>query len=144
MIDTLDTTISLPAHRLASIWEILTSIAPSQRCVSLPKWQQVLGELRSMALTILAAIGLFSALHDVLKTSNGNRVRINFHTHAFLQDLHWLVEDMGGLPTTIDELVPNRVPSTQGACDASKKGLGGVHFVPLPNGDLNPLLWCQE
>jgi hypothetical protein len=136
MIDTLEKTISLPAHRLASI-------GPSQRRVSLKKWQQVLGELWSMTLTIPAAIGLFSALQEALKTNDGNRVRLNLHAHAFLQDFHWLVEDVGSCPTAIDELVPDGIPSTQGACDASKKGLGGVHFVPLPNGDIKPLLWRQ-
>jgi hypothetical protein len=143
MIDTLDNAISLPAHRLARIREILDSITPSQRRVSLPKWQQVLGELRSMALAITETIDLFSALQDALKTSDGNRVRFNSHAHAFFQDFHWLSEDVGGRPTTIDELVPDRVPSIQGACNASKKGPGGVHFVPLPNGDLKPLLWRQ-
>jgi hypothetical protein len=38
-------------------------------------------------------------------------------------------------------LVPDEAPFTQGGCDASKKGLGGVQFVPLPNGQLMPLLW---
>jgi hypothetical protein len=38
-----------------------------------------------MALAIPAAIGLFSALRDALKTSKGSRVRLNSHTHAFLQ-----------------------------------------------------------
>jgi hypothetical protein len=143
MINTLDNTISLPAHRLARIREILASIGPSQRRVSLKKWQQVLGELRSMALAIPASIGLFSALQEALKTSDGNRVRLNSHAHAFLQYFHWLVEDVGSRPTAIDEIVPDGIPSTQGACDDSKKGLGGVHFVPLPNSDLKPILWRQ-
>jgi hypothetical protein len=141
MINMLDIAISLPAHRLARIWEILASIAPSHRRISLTRWQQALGELRSMALAISAAIGIFSALQDALKTSDGNRVRLNSHAYAFLHNFHWLVEDVGGRPTAIGELVPDRVPFTQGACDASKKGLGGVHFVPLPNGDLKPILW---
>jgi hypothetical protein len=114
MTDTLDNTISFPAHRLARIWEILASITPPQRRISLPKWQQVLGELRSMALVIPAAVGLLSALQDALKTSDSNQVRLNSHTHAFLQDFHWLVEDVGGRPSAIDGLVPDRVPSTQG------------------------------
>jgi hypothetical protein len=102
IIDTLDNTISFPAHRLARIREVLASIAPSQRRVSLKKWQQVLGELRSTALAIPAAIGLLSALQEALKTSDGNRVRLNYHTHAFLQDFHWLVEDVGSHLTVID------------------------------------------
>jgi hypothetical protein len=51
------------------------------------------------------------------------------------------VQDVGIRPTVIDELVPDEVPSTQGACDNSKKGLGGVHFVPLPSSHILSLLW---
>jgi hypothetical protein len=87
--------------------------------------------MRSMALSIPAAIGLLSVLQDAFKTSDGNRVCLTSHTH-------WIVEDMGTRPTTIDELVQDEVSSTQGACDASKKGLGSVHFVPLPNGQIMP------
>jgi hypothetical protein len=96
-----------------------------------------------MALAIPASIDLFSALQEALKTSDGNRVRLKSHAHAFLLDFHWLAEDVGSHPTAIDKIVPDGLPSTQGACDASKKGLGGVHFVPLPNGDLKPILWRQ-
>jgi hypothetical protein len=97
-----------------------------------------------MALAIPAAIGLFSVLQDALKTSDGARIRLTSHTHAFLQDFHLLVEDVGARPTAIDELIPDAVPSTRGACDASKKGLGGVHFIPRPNGDVVPLLWRAQ
>jgi hypothetical protein len=38
------------------------------------------------------------------------------------------MEDVGACPTTIDELVPDEVSSTQGACDASKNGLGSVQI----------------
>jgi hypothetical protein len=125
IINTMDNMISLPPHRLLRIQDILASIGPTQHCVSLKKWQQVLGELQSMALAIPAAIGLFSVLQDALKTSDGSRVRLTSHTHTFLQDFQWLVEDVGARPTAIDELIPDALLSTRGACDASKKGLGG-------------------
>jgi hypothetical protein len=38
IINMLDTTISLPVHRLARIREILASISATQRRVSLKKW----------------------------------------------------------------------------------------------------------
>jgi hypothetical protein len=94
-----------------------------------------------MALAIPASIDLFSALQEALKTSDGNRVRLKSHAHAFLLDFHWLAEDVGSHPTAIDKIVPDGLPSTQGACDASKKGLGGVHFLTLPNGDLKTIMW---
>jgi hypothetical protein len=64
ILNTLDKTISLPPHRLVQVHDILNSIGPNQRRVALNKWQQVLGELRSMALAIPAAIGLFSVLQE--------------------------------------------------------------------------------
>jgi hypothetical protein len=85
-----------------------------------------------MALAIPAAIGLFSVLQDALKTSDGARVRLTSHTHAFLQDFHWLVEDVGARPTAIGKLIPDALPSTRGACDASKKGLGGYISYLVP------------
>jgi hypothetical protein len=59
VVDTMANNISLPVHLLTRIREILASIGPTQRRVSLKKRQQILGELRSMALAIPAAIGLF-------------------------------------------------------------------------------------
>jgi hypothetical protein len=65
-INTLDQTISFRAHRMARIREVRGSISPTHRLVSLKKWQQVLGELRSMALVIPTAIGLFYVLQQAL------------------------------------------------------------------------------
>jgi hypothetical protein len=70
IINTLHNTIYLPAHRLARIWEILASISATQRCVSPKKWQQLLDELRYMALYIPTDIGIFSILQEALKTSD--------------------------------------------------------------------------
>jgi hypothetical protein len=141
ILNTLDKTITLPPHRLVRVRDILDSISPTQHRVALSKWQQVLGELRSMALATPATICLFSVLQEALKSSDGSRVRLNQHTHAFLQDFRWLVEDVGAWPTKIDELVPDANPSTRSACDASDTGQGGVHFVLLPDGTTLPMLW---
>jgi hypothetical protein len=81
IINTLDNTISLPVHYLARIHEILASISATQRRVSLKKWQQVLVELWSMALSIPAVIGIFYVLQYAFKTSDGNRVCLTSHTH---------------------------------------------------------------
>jgi hypothetical protein len=141
ILNTLDKTISLPPHRLVRVHDILDSIGPNQRRVALSKWQQVLGELRSMALAIPYAIGLFSVLQEALKSSDGSRVRLTQHTHAFLHDFRWLVEDVGARPTKIDKLFPDANPSTRSACDALGTGQGGVHFVLLPDGTTLPMLW---
>jgi hypothetical protein len=44
-------------------------------------------------------------------------------------------------PTRIAELIPARNPATLGGQGALGLGMGGVHFVPLPNGQVQPLLW---
>jgi hypothetical protein len=62
IINKMDGIVSFSAHRLSHICEILASISATHRRASLKKWQQVLGELRSMALAIPTAIGLFYIL----------------------------------------------------------------------------------
>jgi hypothetical protein len=111
--------------------------------VGLINWQQLVGELRSMAITIPAAIGLFSVLQEALtnKSPCGKRVRLTKHTQEFLADFKWIALDVSLRPTQINGIVPDTRPSTQGAGDAYKKGMGGVHFFPLQNGQLLPLLW---
>jgi hypothetical protein len=121
VVDPMANTISLPAHRLTRFRDILASIGPTQRRISLKKWQQVLGELCSMALAIPAAIGLFSVLKEALKANDGHQVRLTRHTDDFMQDFCWLVDDVGARHTSIDELLPDHTPSTHGECDASKK-----------------------
>jgi hypothetical protein len=116
IINTLENTISLMAHRLVFIREIMASISATQHRDSLKKWQQVLGELRPMALSIPAVIDIFSVLQKALKTSDGNKVHLTSHMQAFQADLYWLVEDAGACPTAINELVQDEVPYTQGGC----------------------------
>jgi hypothetical protein len=56
---TVQSTITLPPHRLEQLHTILTSITPDQhRRVSIKKWQQMLGELRAMAIAIPGARGI--------------------------------------------------------------------------------------
>jgi hypothetical protein len=103
ILDTVAKTISLPAHRLSRLHELLASVSSSQKRISLRKWQQLLGELRSMATAIPASIGLFSALQEALKhkTTGGHLVRLTRHTHAFLEDFRWLADDVTSRPTSI-------------------------------------------
>jgi hypothetical protein len=50
IINTVRLTIELPAHRLTRLFDLLHLIPPRQRRVSTKKWQQLVGELRSMVL----------------------------------------------------------------------------------------------
>ena len=135
LIDTLRQTIELPAHRYERLKEIFDSLRHKKR-TSIKVWQQVLGELRSMALAIPGGRGLFSTLQAGLTYSDKFRVRINRHVRAHLTDMEHLAHSLGKRPTRLAEIVPDD-PVAIGACDASGKGMGGVWFSL----DLPPLLW---
>eukprot|EP00536_Pseudo-nitzschia_multiseries_P019345 jgi/Psemu1/60207/gm1.60207_g len=143
LIDSITKTISLPPHRVARLQEILHSITPNQRHVPIQQWHQVLGELQSMALAIPGSIGLFSILQEAFRHQDPGRQRIRLtkRVHSFLRNFQWLANDLSNRPTSIAELVPDPFPATMGACDASGLGMGGIHFVPLPTGQIQPILW---
>ena len=56
-----------------------------------------------------------------------------------LDDFRWLATDLVSRPTRIAELIPDREPATNGACDAAAAGMGGAHFVPTDTTEI-PLL----
>jgi hypothetical protein len=143
VLDTVDKTIQLPPHRIDRLHSILDGIPGMQRRTSTKKWQQVIGELRSMALAVPGARCLFCSLQGALRhrTHDGARVRLGRHVHAFLDDFRWLAECLASRPTSMLEVVPSRSPATRGACDASGKDMGGVHFVPSTNSPVQPYLW---
>jgi hypothetical protein len=151
-IDTLEMTVELPPHRVERIFELLDSVTPGQRRTSTNtnKWQKLVGELGSMVLAIPGGRGIFSVLQEVLKhrCDNGSRVRLTSGVHSVLHDFRGLARDLARRPTRIAELVPAPLPATLGAQDVAGQGMGGVHFIPLPQGDVQPLLWrssfCRE
>ena len=77
LIDTTAKTIKLPLHCIEHIREILESIALDQRKIAMKGWHKVLGELRSMLLTLLGLVGLFSLLQEVLRHEDSTRPRLN-------------------------------------------------------------------
>jgi hypothetical protein len=138
VLNAVEKTIELPVHRIDRLQEILDSILPSQKCVSVQKWHKALVELRSMILALPGTRGLFSVLQEALlhKIHDGKRLRLRRPVHDFLDDFRWLARGVGSRPTSIDELVA-QPPSTFGATDASGLGMGCVFF--LPGG--RPYLW---
>jgi hypothetical protein len=145
IIDTTRHTVELPPHRQVRLAELLLSIRPGQRRIATKRWHQVLGELRSMVLAIPGARGLFSTLQQAFQEpESATRLRLHKHVHDFLDDFRWLARDLSTRPTRIAELIPASQPATLGACDASGSGMGGVHFVPLPNHTIQPLVWCSR
>jgi hypothetical protein len=143
VLDTVEKTIQLPPHRVERLHAILAGIPSTQSRTSTKKWQKVIGELCSIALTVPGARGLFCSLQEALrhKANNGARVRLGRHFHSFLDDFHWLAEGLASRPTSMLEVVPSISPATRGACDASCKEMGGVLFVPVTDGTIKPYLW---
>ena len=146
LVDTIHKTITLPPHRVARLSEILASIGPEQQYVSTKDWHKVLGELRSMSLALPGSLGLFSIMQEAFRHEEKGRLRLRLtkSVHGFLEDFRWLAADIASRPTRIAELVPDPIPATLGACDAAGAGMGGVHFVPTPEGNMVPLLWRQK
>jgi hypothetical protein len=67
VLDAIEKTLEFPAHRICRLQEILDSILPSQKRVSVQKWHKVLGGLRSMSLALPGTRGLFSVLQEALQ-----------------------------------------------------------------------------
>ena len=122
-------TINLPPHRIDRLLEILALFPSTKKRTTLKTWQRFVGELRSMALAIPAARGMFSHMQYALTNMQSkNRVTLTKHTHAAIADFKTLANDVITRPTRLAELVPLH-PSVVGAHDASGKGAGGVVFA---------------
>jgi hypothetical protein len=146
LIDTLARTIELPTHRVDRLREMLQSVHPAQTSVSRRKWQQVLGELRSMAVALPGSRGMFSQLQAVLLHSTNpkphDRLPLTQSTHDALDDFRWIADSVASRPTRWGELVPQANPEYLGAEDASGQGMGGVWFPPPVQAKKQPpLLW---
>jgi hypothetical protein len=141
-IDTIHRTIALPPHRLERLINLLHSFPHHQRRTSRRKWQQLLGELRSMVLAIPGGRGLFSQLQTVLTTPTNprpsDRLRLGPAVHDQLDDIRWIASNLGSRPTRWAEVVDS-TPTFLGTVDASGTGMGGV-WIPA-NKHLPPLLW---
>ena len=108
----------------------MSAIPRSQRRIGVNKWYQVLGNLRSMALDLPRARGLFSQMYDSLCHVKGKRVTLSKGVHEDLAEFCWLVEDVSNCPTRIYDLVPLQ-PTVDGYHDASGYMCGGV-VIPGP------------
>ena len=73
---------------------ILHPPLPHQHWISIKHWQQVLGELQSMALAVPGARGLLSHMQEALRHVNVKRVTLTRGMNASLSDFRWLVEDL--------------------------------------------------
>ena len=146
IIDTVNLTIALPAHRVQRLAEILASIPSSQKRISTKKWHKVLGELRSMSLALPGARHLFSHMQLALTHQQGARVALRKGVHHAVNDFKLLLKDIDSRPTRIAEIIPLNNSAT-GHHDASGQGAGGVWFPSnhiARRDNMNhgtPLLW---
>ena len=106
------------------------------RRVSVRKWHQVLGELRSMVLAIPGGRGLFSVLQTGFRHSDRYRIRIDADIRAQLDDFEYLASKLAERPTRLSEIIPDRLAAI-GTVDASGRGMGGVWFTR----DHSPVVW---
>jgi hypothetical protein len=60
-----------------------------------------------------------------------------------MDDFRCIAATLHERPIKIAKLLPH-APSTIGARDAAKDGMGGVPFLPNPNGTMQPVLWRQR
>lgn len=138
LIDTVQLTLELPERRRKRLHEILASIPLHQRRTSVRKWHKILGELRSMAIALPGARGMFSQLQLALQRAPAHRVRLDRGVHDAIQDFRWLAANLTDRPTRLPELT-ELPPTANGACDAAGAGMGGVMFdLRKP---AHPVLW---
>jgi hypothetical protein len=137
VVDTVAETVELPQHRVQRLQVILGSIRPHQRRVAAKQWHKVLGELRSMALAIPGARGLFSTLQEAFRhPTEGSRLKLNKGVHDFLEDFRWLARELSQCPTRLGELLPGH-PIAIGTTDAAAPRMG-ASSSPLAHLGSNP------
>ena len=139
-VNTSDSTLTLPPHRLARLYELLDRISLPHRRVSVHFWHKLLGELRSMAPALPGARGLFSVLQHSLTKADRHRVRITPHVWHMAHDFRAIADSLRDRPTRLHELVPD-TPAFVGACDACQSGMGGVWFRNTGTVPTQPMLW---
>jgi hypothetical protein len=127
IIDSVAMTITLPPRRLQRLADLLLSIPLQQKRLAMDKWHRLLGELRSMALALPGARGLFSHLQAAIRTQQDHRLRLTTGFHNALDDFRWIQASLSSRPTRLFELVPTH-PTLLGTHDASGVGAGGVWF----------------
>ena len=140
-VDAAGLTLNLPPHHLARCREVLSWLSPPRRRLSVAKWHQLLGELRSMSPALPGTRGLFSVLQEALSRGDRTRVRLNQHVYDTAADFTYLLDSLASRPTRLSELVPTP-PKAVGASDACQRGMGGVWLDA--HSQLPQLVWRQE
>mmetsp|Transcript_1284 Transcript_1284/g.2567 ORF Transcript_1284/g.2567 Transcript_1284/m.2567 type:complete len:585 (+) Transcript_1284:829-2583(+) len=128
-------TLQMKPKRVEKALLLLTEVLQCKR-VSVKRWQQLLGVLRSLQTGMVGSEGQFSLLQDALVKQVGSRVRVTAAIKEQLKIFCDFLTFNADRPTTLEELVPGRDLHV-GACDAAKAGRGGVWFTD----DGQAILW---
>jgi hypothetical protein len=83
-------TLELPQHRKTRLHKILHDIPRHQKQMSTKKWQQLLGELRSMSIALPGSRGLFSLMQEALQHQTNDCIPLTQEVHAALDNFRWL------------------------------------------------------
>ena len=118
IVDSINTTITLPPQQLERLRAIFPAIPGSQQRIGVDKWHRILSEMRSMALALPGSKGLFSQLQEALCHVKGKRVTLFKGVHEAFAYFLWIAEDLSKRPARICELVPIR-PTLDGYNKAS-------------------------
>ena len=132
-------TIHFPPHRADRLREVLQWLRSPRERLSVTKWHQMLGELRSVSLALPGTRSLFSMLQHALSRSDQCRVRLTQRIYDVAADFLDLVNSVATRPTRLYELVPT-APAYIGACDASQRGTMGGVWLDV-TGATPPILW---
>ena len=95
--------------------------------IGVDKWNRGLGQLRSMALSLYGARGLFSQIQEALWHVKGKMFTLSKGVHEALAYFCWLAEDLSKRPTYIYKLVP-LIPTVDGYHNTFVYMCGGIVF----------------
>jgi hypothetical protein len=144
IVDSVQQTLELPPWRMLRLVGILAELPWSKTRITTKRWQQILGELRSMVLAVPGLRGLFSLLQEALRHETRQRICLTTHMHDFLDGVRWIVQDLHNRPTGLRELVDTPVAAI-GASDAAAPGSAMASGrVPLNHGQVVCLQGVQE
>jgi hypothetical protein len=124
-----DHTVHLTQRRkVAGIADNTTKIQ-KKNCVTLPKFQSVVGKMRHATTILPPARGMLTPLNRALR----GEIRVtplsaDGEVRAALLHLQQLVLKLSDSPTHVNKILLNGAPDYIGYCDASAFGAGGVWF----------------
>ena len=89
----------LPPHQDNLFNDILAGKTSSQKRIGIEKWKHILGEIRSMAISLTGTRGLFRHMQAAQLHMDNKRVALTKGIHQAIEDFQWISEYLGQWPT---------------------------------------------